>query len=321
MIADRKVSLKMEYDNICKHVPAFKNYHYLDFFWARLAVITRIFGFKVNGTKTDGLVAMADMLNHKRPNETSWTFDQSMNAFTIVTTKRLLKGAQIFDSYGRKCNSRYFVNYGFALDANEDNQVALFFEIPKNDEAYQIKAKLLDPKRRRFQIPFEHKEKITRKCMSYLRVAHANVAELLPLAQMKTIERIDPISLDNEFRCIQAVAEQSEITLKGFDTTLAVDNELLSGETKELTMNQRNCVVMRRGEKEVLHAYIDLYERLKVVKDMNLRQLRKYLAKELDGAKAPSMLWRLSNFFEDMWIPLITGEKKEIEEQNNSLGV
>ena len=34
---------------------------------------------------------MADMLNHKLPNETSWHFDQGLNAFTITTTKRLLK--------------------------------------------------------------------------------------------------------------------------------------------------------------------------------------------------------------------------------------
>jgi hypothetical protein len=38
---------------------------------------------------------MADMLNHKRPNETSWTFDNGKNGFTITTTKKLLRGAQV----------------------------------------------------------------------------------------------------------------------------------------------------------------------------------------------------------------------------------
>ena len=32
-------------------------------------------------------------------------------------------GEQIYDSYGRKCNWRFFVNYGFCLEENEDNQV------------------------------------------------------------------------------------------------------------------------------------------------------------------------------------------------------
>jgi len=132
---------------------------------------------------------MADMLNHKRPNETSWTFDDTRNAFTITTTKRILKGGQIFDSYGRKCNSRYFVNYGFSLDNNEDNQVALFFCVPKDDPTYQIKAKKLGTHTRRFQIAFEHKERCTKKCMSYLRVAHATLDELLPLSKLPSMEK------------------------------------------------------------------------------------------------------------------------------------
>jgi hypothetical protein len=51
MIEDRKYSLKMEYDNIVKYVPEFGRYHHLDFFWARIAVITRVFGFEVKGKK------------------------------------------------------------------------------------------------------------------------------------------------------------------------------------------------------------------------------------------------------------------------------
>ncbi len=66
-IADRKEDLLAEYENICKYLPDFKQYTYKEFVWARLAVITRIFGLVINGNKTDGLVPMADMLNHKRP--------------------------------------------------------------------------------------------------------------------------------------------------------------------------------------------------------------------------------------------------------------
>lgn len=322
MISDRKISLKLEYDNICKYVPDFKQYHYLDFFWARLAVITRIFGFKVDGRKTDGLVAMADMLNHKRPNETSWTFDESKRAFTITTTKRLLKGAQIFDSYGRKCNSRYFVNYGFSLDFNEDNQVAMFFSLPKEDTCYQIKVKMLNAHTRRYQLPFEHKEKITRKCFSYLRIAYANLDELLPLANAANIEKIDPINARNEAQCVYAVAREAKRVYSGFDTTLAEDNEMLKNPDSKLTMNQRNCVIMRRGEKEVLEAYIDLAERVKIIENMDLRDVKKYMQRNVNNrGHSPTMPWRLENWFNDIWIPLLTGEKKEIEEMNNSLGV
>jgi histone-lysine N-methyltransferase SETD3 len=328
MISDRKVSLKAEYDNIVRSVPEFAQYHHLEFFWARLAVITRIFGFEVGTHKTDGLVAMADMLNHKRPNETSWHFDNGLNAFTITTTKRLLKGAQIFDSYGRKCNSRYFVNYGFSLDVNEDNQVALFFQLPRPaqdaDEAelmaYQLKAKLIGSSMRRFQIPFEHKEKVTRKCVSFLRVAYATVEELVPLTKLPSVEKIEPISIQNEAKVMYHLARQAEVILAGFPTTLEEDNKELADPESKLTMNGRFCKLMCRGEKEVLHAYIDLDRTIQHVKDMDHRTLKKYLASHVNNvAPMPAIGWRKEMYFSELWIPLLTGNPKELEEMNNSL--
>jgi len=324
MIEDRKEELKAEYDNIVKYVPEFGKFHYLDFFWARVAVITRVFGFEVRGRKTEGLVAMADMLNHKRPNETSWTFDDSRNAFTITTTKILLKNAQIFDSYGRKCNSRFFVNYGFALDFNEDNQVALFFNLNKEDPTFQIKSKLLGGARtRRFQIAFEHKERCTKKCLSWLRLAHATFEEL-PLSKMPEITKVDPISPANELRAMIELKKAANEIIASFDTTLAEDNKTLDDSEKKLTMNQRNCIVMRRGEKEILNAYVDLVDHLIAIKDLDLRGAQKYYAKNVKkSAKEPSIEWRMERYFEEFWFPLMQGkidQIKALEEMNNSLG-
>ncbi len=47
MISDRKISLQGEYENICASIPEFRKYRMHEFWWARLAVITRIFGFEV----------------------------------------------------------------------------------------------------------------------------------------------------------------------------------------------------------------------------------------------------------------------------------
>jgi len=327
MISDRKFSLKLEYDNIVKHVPEFGRYHYLDFFWARVAVITRVFGFEVRGKKTEGLVAMADMLNHKRPNETSWTFDDSRNAFTITTTKRLLKNAQIFDSYGRKCNSRFFVNYGFALDFNEDNQVALFFNLPKEDPAYQIKSKLLGGTRtRRFQIAFEHKERCTKRCLSYLRVANASLEELLPLSKLQEVAKIDPLNVRNELAAMNDLQKAAKEVLASFDSSLEADNKLLEDpdEMAKLTMNLRCCVVMRRGEKEILDAYVRLGDHLNAVKELDLRGAQRYYAKNIKkNAREPTVDWRMERYFEEFWFPLLQGkidQIKGLEEMNNSLG-
>jgi len=122
-IAERIDSLRREYDNIKRAVPEFGIFTADEFVWARLVVITRIFGLVIDGNKTDGLVPYADMLNHKRPRETKWTFDDSRHGFIITSLKTIARGEQVFDSYGRKCNSRFFVNYGFSLDDNSDNRV------------------------------------------------------------------------------------------------------------------------------------------------------------------------------------------------------
>ena len=58
-IQDRLDSLKCEYNNLCDNVEAMKAYTLQEFTWARLAVITRIFGLVIRGLKTDGLVAYA----------------------------------------------------------------------------------------------------------------------------------------------------------------------------------------------------------------------------------------------------------------------
>jgi hypothetical protein len=64
---------------------------------------------------------------------------------------------QVFDSYGRKCNSRFFVNYGFALDQNEDNEALLYLGVRTEDELFRQKCALLfmQPNQplKEFQIP------------------------------------------------------------------------------------------------------------------------------------------------------------------------
>jgi hypothetical protein len=96
------------------------------FVWARMCVITRIFGMTVGTVKTDGLVPFCDMLNHKLPRETRWSYDNNTNGFSIISLQtRTNRGIEIFDSYGKKCNNRFFINYGFTLTENGDNEAVL----------------------------------------------------------------------------------------------------------------------------------------------------------------------------------------------------
>jgi len=60
------------------------------------------------------------MLNHFRPRETKWTFDEDRQAFTITTLQPIPAGSQVYDSYGQKCNHRFLLNYGFAVEDNRE---------------------------------------------------------------------------------------------------------------------------------------------------------------------------------------------------------
>jgi hypothetical protein len=130
----RRETLKRDYENICRACPDFERFSLEDFIWGRMATITRIFSIDVDGKTTSALVPLADMLNHKVPDkstgltDTHWTYDQKRGGFVIVSNKNIKQGREIYDSYGYKCNSRFFVNYGFTvMDNQDDDETSMIF--------------------------------------------------------------------------------------------------------------------------------------------------------------------------------------------------
>jgi histone-lysine N-methyltransferase SETD3 len=85
------------------------------------------------------------MLNHYRPQETKWTFDDDKQAFTITSLQTISRGAQVYDSYGQKCNHRFLLNYGFAVEDNREvdgfcpNEVPIELSIPPSDPLFDAK--------------------------------------------------------------------------------------------------------------------------------------------------------------------------------------
>lgn len=90
------------------------------------------------------------MLNHYRPRETRWTFREADDAFVISSLRPLQMGNQVFDSYGKKCNSRFLLNYGFTVEDNRDedgtchNEVFIILDLPASDPQRETKAAMLD---------------------------------------------------------------------------------------------------------------------------------------------------------------------------------
>jgi protein-histidine N-methyltransferase len=113
MVETKIEDMKKDYDVICKEVPCFTEFPFEEYQQMRLLVASRIFGIDVDGVKTDGFVPYADMLNHKRPRETSWTYCNDRKGFIIEALCDLERGQPVHDSYGRKSNTRFLLNYGF----------------------------------------------------------------------------------------------------------------------------------------------------------------------------------------------------------------
>jgi histone-lysine N-methyltransferase SETD3 len=304
-IADRIDSLRREYDNIRRAVPEFAAFSHEQFIWARLVVITRIFGLVIQGNKTDGLVPYADMLNHKRPRETKWTFDDDRYGFLITSLKTIQRGEQIFDSYGRKCNSRFFVNYGFALDENEDNEggdegkkgkgpsdneAVLRVELPVDDAAYQMKLRFLGGRsfqaRREFQIPGNYKEKKCKELFSFMRLIHAQDSELMLLSSSDglKLDDIEPISIRNEIAALTNLKKVAEETLAFYPESLEHDRKLLASGELVMFSNKRNCVVQRHGEKEVLVWLVECADKAIPFLQMAWKDLKRLAAKHNNGA-------------------------------------
>jgi histone-lysine N-methyltransferase SETD3 len=118
-IDERNDAIGNDYIQICELDPDFAHVCTLEEFkWARMCVSSRNFGMQINGIRTAAMVPFADMLNHYRPRETKWQFEDSSQSFTVVSLQEIVAGAQVYDSYGQKCNHRFLLNYGFSVETN-----------------------------------------------------------------------------------------------------------------------------------------------------------------------------------------------------------
>jgi histone-lysine N-methyltransferase SETD3 len=291
-IADRKVNIGRDYAAICACSDDFAaRVSPSEFKWARMLVASRNFGVSIDGVKTDALVPYADMLNHLRPRETTWQYEPERELFTIRAAAPLAMGAQIYDSYGKKCNSRFLLNYGFSVEQNTDpdgtnpNEVRLVFELtPENgggcsggggnaDVAaalHAMKLRKLDgsAERRAYRLPTTHDFDKTRAAFSFLRFVHADTLEQLAARIPPSISGTDaelgrdpvpPLSCANEAAVLSSLAEAALAQLELYPTSLQEDYARLEDEVALPPFsNARNAAVHVRGEKEVMHFYLDL---------------------------------------------------------------
>jgi len=215
------------------------------------------------------LVPMADMHNHKRPKDTKWTYVPNRIGFVITTLNVIDKDYGVFISYGRKCNSQYFMEYGFVPEENEDNEAVMYFKLDNGDPTKKIKRRISGLNSltylKKFQMPSQYKspDYKVRHAFSYVRFLAATEEELDEFFDEDDfcITNVPPVSYQNEIRVLKMFAEAAQQALHGFTHSLSHDQKLLADlEKYPLFSNARNIVLMRSGEKRVLEYYINLYK-------------------------------------------------------------
>ena len=95
------------------------------------------------------------------------------------------------------------------------------------------------------------------KLFSYLRVVHAEAEELATLAAAPDALTGGKTALSerNEAKLLPALVAAYEARLAGYATSLEEDERLLREET--LSLNARNCALLRRGEMRLLQSYVE----------------------------------------------------------------
>lgn len=291
-IQERKAAIRKDYDAICRVDPAFARFSLARFSWARMIVCSRNFGLTIDGVKTAALVPFADMLNHYRPRETSWTFDQSLDAFTITSLGTIGAGAQVYDSYGKKCNHRFLLNYGFAVEDNTEedgrnpNEVMVDLQLaPADGQLFYDKRAYLHESgiyTMDARLSRSHSDPNTREGFSFARLIVATEDEFTAM-KIKSPLMLPPISFANEIRALQYLRALMTTQLGLYETTIEEDNAVLASKAFPLFSNRIQALFFIRGEKEVCRYYQELADKVIPLFSLPLQECKDELQRNFDG--------------------------------------
>ena len=258
IVNSKKKEIYQDYVTLCGVINNFQRFSYDNFCKVRMIVSSRIFGVKIKNLKTEVFAPYADMLNHRRVRQTHWNYEDSYNAFVISAIENIEPGYELYDSYGKKCNSRFLLNYGFTLENNEDNEYKLSITLAENSYKYKEKSAILKNSiTKKFTLRKDLEDTQTALLFSFLRFVCFDGDTNL-YKDYKAENVLNPISMNNEIMMLKKLQESIEFLLRDYDTSLEDDVTLLATKKSTLSFNEMNCITMRISEKEILRFYSDL---------------------------------------------------------------
>ena len=248
LVQKKMKEMKEDYDLLTNVIPGYSKYDYDLFRKMREVISSRVFGVTIKGKKNDIIAPYADMLNHKRPRQTHWNYDDTCNAFVIKGVSNVKKGDEVFDSYGIKCNSRFLLNYGFTVENNEDNEFKIILTLNESSPYFKEKMEYLGGKNytKKFSLVLNHSDAKIIQFFSFLRFILYNKPNF------KDIDTTKPTSVQNEICLFTELKEIMNKYLKKYPTTLDYDVEYFKKNKQNMGFNEYNCYVIRIGEKKMI---------------------------------------------------------------------
>mmetsp|Transcript_14414 Transcript_14414/g.14025 ORF Transcript_14414/g.14025 Transcript_14414/m.14025 type:complete len:246 (+) Transcript_14414:1026-1763(+) len=243
------------------------------------------------------------MLNHRRPRQTTWSYTDDRQGFIIEAMEDIKRGEQVYDSYGKKCNYRFFLNYGFINLNNDANEFPFKVYYEEDDKYIQLKKEMIgdDADFKKFRILASYDERIVHEFLSWMRfVLYDEKITLLYeykgmaiTAAQKYKQRhadsdsddeedyskgfkakdLPPLSINNEKKVLQKIYDMSVEAMNKYPTSYEEDQEILK--RTDLTFNQSNSVLYRAGEKEILQFFITTTSKFMQLFDMKWKDARK----------------------------------------------
>ena len=269
-ILEKKEDMKADYNKLCEYLPDYKQFPYLKFCEARVLISSRIFGIAINENKTDVLAPFADLLNHKRPRQTQWYYDDNLESFVIQATENIKEGSEIFDSYGKKTNARFLLNYGFCLDDNDTSEYLLTVIFDETYPMFELKKNFFQNEYefvRTFNLNNNFYESQIIELLSFLRfilfegdindlynainTGESIYNEETPL----TFYYIPPITKELEIQVLKHLHLLCRKALAKYPTTFEQDQNLYKTK-KNISFNLRNIILLLMSEKTVLSYFM-----------------------------------------------------------------
>ena len=331
LVINKKIDMQMDYNKLCEKIDNFSQFSFDKFCKARCIISSRVFGITIHNVKTDALVPFADLLNHRRPRQTQWFYDDDKDAFIVQAIENINKGSEIFDSYGKKTNARFLLNYGFSIENNETSEYILTISSIEIGNMRRCDWPMIELKKqffknedfyKSFNLNINFQESQILELINFLRFlifdGDINYLQKALLSAKSTLNPdmsinyyfFYPINKTNEIGVLKYLKYLCNQALAKYPTSLSRDQMIYKeNEQKNINFNYRNCLLLLMSEKKVLIYYIEFCDYcLKLLRMKNKKKVIEKITKDLKDD-----IPKYNFYVKDAILKLINEEKDDDE--------